>query len=247
MNRALARVITGGCGGVSGDRVARADGLGGAVSWVARARASALKAESRPDADEPTTADSFSLPDGAGVTVPTMHSAGSLRYATGPGWRAVELAYAGGSLAMRVLVPTGSTSPAELLAPATLRAVRAGLHEENVALSLPRWDFHTDLDLGEALQRLGVHAAFDPNSADFSGISPRPLYIDQAVHRANVTVDESGTEAAAVTGLAFKAVSAMVPAAITVRVDRPFAFAIVDTTTQAPVFLGTVADPRAGR
>jgi serine protease inhibitor len=31
---------------------------------------------------------------------------------------------------------------------------------------------------------------------------------------------------------------------LTVRADRPFAFTIVDTKTGAPLFLGSVADPR---
>ena len=86
-----------------------------------------------------------------------------------------------------------------------------------------------------------MHAAFTP-SANFSGIAP-DLFITKAVHRANITVDEWGTEAAAVTGLAF-ASSARMPQ-ITVRVDHPFAFAIVQKQTGAVVFEGSVADPSA--
>jgi serpin B len=68
------------------------------------------------------------------------------------------------------------------------------------------------------------------------------VWLDQAVHRANITVDEWGTEAAAVTGLAFPS-SLPPPPDVTIRADHPFAFAIVDTNTGTPLFIGHVADP----
>jgi serpin B len=66
--------------------------------------------------------------------------------------------------------------------------------------------------------------------------------ISDAIHRANITVDEWGTEAAAVTGLAFD-VSARPAAPLVVRADRPFAFAIMHVPTSTPLFLGQVVDP----
>jgi serine protease inhibitor len=105
---------------------------------------------------------------------------------------------------------------------------------------MPRWDFAIDLDLIPPLQELGMKAPFGAG-ADFSGMLPG-VWIDQAVHRANITVDEWGTEAAAVTGLGFNE-SGPPPPNVTIRADHPFAFAIVDTQTGAPVFIGHVADP----
>jgi serpin B len=95
------------------------------------------------------------------------------------------------------------------------------------------------LNLLPALNTLGL-TALD----DFSGISQTRLGLDQAVHRANITVDEWGTEAAAATGLAF-IVSMPPPPQFVVRADRPFAFAIVHQPTGAPLFIGHVADPLA--
>jgi serpin B len=85
--------------------------------------------------------------------------------------------------------------------------------------------------------------AFTP-AADFSGISPG-LLIDQAIHRATITVTEWGTEAAAVTGLAAMASAELAPP-LTVRADHPFVFSIVHLPTGAPLFVGSVADPTAG-
>jgi serine protease inhibitor len=65
------------------------------------------------------------------------------------------------------------------------------------------------------------------------------------VHRATIIVDESGAEAAAVTGLAFPESAGGPQPDVTVRADHPFAFEIVDTTTGVPLFVGHVADPTA--
>jgi serine protease inhibitor len=190
-----------------------------------------------------TKPESFRREAGA-VRVPTMHREAALRHTAGAGYQAVELPYAGGELAMWVLVPTGATKPADLLAPQTLAAVGSGLTSKRVHVALPRWDFGTDTDLKPLLTKLGMSVPFDETKADFSGISrTKRMFISQAVHRANITVDENGTEAAAVTGLGMGIVSAPPPVEATVRADRPFAFAIVHTKTKAPLFLGQVTDP----
>jgi serine protease inhibitor len=195
-----------------------------------------------PFAEYPTTTESFTRADGSTVRAPMMHLQGDLRYATGDTWQAVELPYADSSLAMWVLVPTGQTTPGELLAPETFTDVATRLTPGQVDLSMPRWDFATDLDLIPPLEELGMEVPFHPG-ADFSGMLPG-VWIDQAVHRANITVDEWGTEAAAVTGLGFDE-SGPPPPDVTIRADHPFAFAIVDTNTRTPLFIGHVADPTA--
>jgi serpin B len=189
-----------------------------------------------------TTADAaFTRGDGRVVRVPTMgYEGGGLRYASGPGWQAVELPYRGGDLAMRVVVPEPGRPAPPLLAPEVLAAVAAGLAPTRVDLMLPKWNFETKLDLKEALAALGLTLPFTPDAADFSGIATA-LYIDQAVHRAAITVDEKGTEAAAVTGLGMRTTAAQ--SGVLVRADHPFAYAIVHVPTGAPLFTGWVADP----
>jgi len=197
-------------------------------------------------AKEPTTDQVFHRADGTTVPVPTMRLSQSLRYASGAGWQAVELQLVGGQLAMWILVPSGGPgdkdqlTPHDLLSPASMTTVSAALRHEDVGLALPRWDFASNVDLTAALMKLGVVYAFAHN-ADFSGIHP-DLHIDQAVHKATITVDEWGTEAAAVTGLVL-APSGPVPPKVEVRADHPFAFAIVHGPTGLPLFMGHVADP----
>ncbi|MBB2913115.1 serpin B [Streptosporangium becharense] len=179
----------------------------------------------------------FTRADGTTVRTELMRREDVFPYAAGPGWQAVELRYAGDELAMWVLLPRPGGSPAALLAPEVMTQVATGLRERSVRLALPRWDFSTSLDLARSLGELGL------TQTDYPGIVEGAA-LRQAVHRATVTVDEWGTEAAAVTGLAFT-VTAPAPAETEVRADRPFAFAIVHRPTLTPLFIGQVADPTA--
>jgi serine protease inhibitor len=198
-----------------------------------------LKADWQRRFDRTDPAD-FRRADGATRQVPTMHLESDLRYARGEGWQAVELPYAHSDLAMWIMVPDGDGSPDRLLTADSMAAVGAALRPQYVQLSLPKWDFSTAIDLSDPLIRLGVRQAFSP-AADFSGIQSG-LYINQAIHRADITVDEQGTRAAAATAIGM-AVSARIEPTTVVRADHPFAFAIVHRPTGVPLFIGHVANP----
>jgi serine protease inhibitor len=187
-----------------------------------------------------TNSSDFRTADGAIRQVPTMFLDAGLRYARGAGWQAVELPYAHSDLAMWIMVPDGNGSPDRLLTADSMAAVGAALRPEYVELALPKWDFSTEIDLAGPLTRMGVKQAFAP-TADFSGIQPG-LYIGQAIHRADITVDEQGTRAAAVTAITMPMSAPAKPSTV-VRADHPFAFAIVHRPTGVPLFVGHVANP----
>jgi serpin B len=108
---------------------------------------------------------------------------------------------------------------------------------------MPKFRMETSFGLNDALADLGMKAAFDPATADFSGMDgTRDLYITDVIHKAFVEVDESGTEAAAATAVIVGTTS--VPAdPIKVTIDRPFLFLIRDIETGTVLFLGRVMDP----
>jgi len=68
------------------------------------------------------------------------------------------------------------------------------------------------------------------------------LFIDEVIHKAFVSVDEAGTEAAATTVVIMK-LMAMPEEPISVTVDRPFVFLIRDIETGAIMFIGQVINP----
>jgi serpin B len=193
------------------------------------------------DATEPGT---FHLADGGTAEVPMMHDSSlSTRAAVGAGYTAVELPYVGGDLAMLLVVPDEGTALDDVLAglgEGGLGTVAGQLGDATVDLTLPRWDTGSATDLAPLLTDLGLPIP----GGTLPGVAP-DLELSAAVHAANITVDEHGTEAAAATAVGMEITSAPVPGEIVeVVADRPFLFAVRHVETGAPLFVGRVGDPR---
>lgn len=185
--------------------------------------------------------------DGGRLHVPTMverEMPATLR--RGSGWRAATLAYAGGSLAMTLVLPD----------PGRLADIEASWAREGLApfveggeatavdLALPRWTTRTALGLKGPLTRLGMPTAFDSAAADFSGMTTQErLFVSAVLHQGFIAVDEAGTEAAAATAVVMSTTSARLTEPF--AVDRPFLFVVHDAAHGTPLFLGRVVDPTA--
>jgi serpin B len=199
----------------------------------------------RPFMEDRTTTETFTRPDGDAVQVPMMHAGMGTRCASGPGWGAFELPYLGRELAMLVIVPDDLPAFEASLEPATIEAIETAMDEAQAVpeVSLPRFAFETRQELGSVLGALGMPRALDPELADFSAMTTEErLFIGKVIHQANISVDEKGTEAAAVTVVGMDTGGGP-PDTCTVSANRPFLFAIRDTQTGAILFLGRITDP----
>jgi serpin B len=200
----------------------------------------------QPFTSEATQPAPFHLADGDTTEPMTMSQTSTLGYAKAPGYQAVQLPYAGGRLAMTILLPDGPVAPLEqTLAAKGLPALLAGTKPTRLTLDLPKFTFTWSHDLKPVLQSLGMRSAFS-DQADFSGISTAaPLQIAFVQHKAFVAVDEQGTKAAAATavGARLSGIRLVKTDGLVVKVDHPFLFAITDRTTGLPLFLGQVARP----
>ena len=187
----------------------------------------------------------FHLLDGSEVTVPMMGQNAFIPYAKGDGWQAIELAYQGRDAAMDIIVPDESRfeEVESNLDYQTASAILGDLQPTSVSLALPKFKFESQFGLVDQLAALGMTDAFDPDRADFSGMSERKdLYISAVIHKAFVAVDEKGTEAAAATAVIVEVASAQM-SDITLIVDRPFIFLIRDIPTGQILFIGRVLNP----
>lgn len=199
-----------------------------------------------PFAKERTVDASFTTLTGGQVSVTTMATSETMRYAESSAWQAVEIPYAGGELAMLVVVPAvGAFADVEAdVAGGGLATVAADLADRQVNLSLPRFDIESRAEMTGLMKSLGMNLAFEPGAADFSAMTMQEqLFVGFIVHQANITVDEDGTEAAAATAVGVGVTSAPGEPPVEVVVDRPFIFAIRDTVTGCLVFMGRVGDP----
>lgn len=78
-------------------------------------------------------------------------------------------------------------------------------------------------------------------AADFSGMDgTRDLFIGHVAHKAYVSVNEEGTEAAGASGVGM---TYSIPQYEIMLIDRPFIFLIRDIETGAILFIGRVMDP----
>jgi serpin B len=70
-----------------------------------------------------------------------------------------------------------------------------------------------------------------------------PLYISSVKHKTFIDLNESGTTAAAATIVLMASNGVLQERELKeVILDRPFVYAIVDTETDLPLFMGTVMD-----
>lgn len=190
---------------------------------------------------ERTVTGDFTLPDGSVVSVPLMHSNNRGQYVATDKFTAVRLPYAGDA-AMVIMLPNEGTTPAELAASLTADDMVLEFGDFQVDLTMPKFEFETELGLQDVLRRLGIVDAFDAMTADLSGITDAiPLYVQDAIHKSFIALDEQGTEAAAATAITVGITSAPPPAEFTA--DRPFLFWIEHSSTGEMLFLGQVTDP----
>jgi serpin B len=194
--------------------------------------------------EDMTAEGSFYLLDGEQVTVPMMKQTESFGYTEGEGYQAVELCYDGGELSMVIFLPEAGQFEAveQGLQAQCVDTIIKGLQHAEVTITMPQFEFDSDFSLKDTLAGMGMPIAFTEN-ADFSGMTGnRELFISDVIHKAFVSVDEKGTEAAAASAV-IMTLSAMPSQLVEVTIDRPFIFLIRDIDTGAILFVGRVLNP----
>jgi serpin B len=168
----------------------------------------------------------------------------SFRYFKGDGYQAVDLPYIGNQVSMLVLVPDqGKFEEFEdQFSIEELNHILDGLSYSPVLLTFPRFEFETEISLASTLSAMGMPTAFS-DAADFSGMTgAKDLFISDVFHKAFVSVNEEGTEAAAATAVVM-GVTSMPESPIELIVDRPFLFLIREHETGTVLFIGRVVNP----
>ncbi|GIV10310.1 MAG: serine protease inhibitor [Fimbriimonadales bacterium] len=192
----------------------------------------------------------FYLEDGEAKRVPMMHLSKRLPYFKGEGFQAVGLPYGEGDYQFYLFLPEKGRKVAQLreqFTPENWAKWMAEFRAIEGDLQMPRFKIEGLHDLKPPLSALGMGIAFDPNRADFSRIadvSPNRLFIQKAIQKAVIEVDEEGTQAAAATGITVGVTAAPMPSErFNLVADCPFLFAIVHQPTGTILFMGIVREP----
>ncbi|AKN32255.1 proteinase inhibitor I4 serpin [Clostridium carboxidivorans P7] len=194
-----------------------------------------------------TKQEDFTLSSGEKVKIDTMQSTITNSYLKEDNFQAVRLPYYGG-LEMDLFLPDRAVSVNDFMKEATKENFDKWLKEFSVAdvnMKIPKFKLEYEEDnMKDVLKNLGMQQAFDPEKSSLDGIS-KSTFISDIIHKTCISVDEKGTEAAAITvEIACGSPAPVEHEKVDFVVDRPFVFAIRDCKTGAVIFIGKVENPR---
>ena len=190
----------------------------------------------------------FKKTNGTNLEVPMMSKLEKLPYTSNNLFKAIKMPYGNGQYNMVVFLPVSGNNSQDIIDEFSSSNWKNWMESfemtDRVKITMPRFKYAYETKLKEVLKIMGMQKAFDENSANFSGITDDDLYISQAIHKSYIDVNETGTEAAAVTGLVFTTTSVgNEPPVVPFFVDRPFVYAITENDTDAILFIGEVNHP----
>ncbi len=175
------------------------------------------------------------------IMVDMMHISEEFKYTEDHDTQVLEMPYKGGNFSMVIVLPKKSTLNISLK---NLEKWRRELHLVKANVSFPKFKLDEKFSVKDILEGMGIREVFNP-SADLSDMGPGGIFASDVFHETYISVDEKGTEAAAVTGIPiYSAIPPPLPH-VEFRVDHPFLFIIEDRSTGAIFFMGWVDEPAA--
>ncbi len=182
----------------------------------------------------------------AAVKKDYLFADGQFSYRAFEGYEVVGVPYGNRAYEIDIILPKAGKTVAGLLASLQPDALRF-LHSTPVELYLPKFslEYSTEDALMGSLEGLGLKLPFQDGKADFSGISAEKLYISKIIQKTRVDVSENGTEFAAVTeinGAATALPGDEQPKKVVFDANRPFAFLIRETSSNAILLIGTLSE-----
>merc|ERR1712141_122086 len=117
--------------------------------------------------------------------------------------------------------------------------------DQQIKVYMPAFETTFKTELKDALQTMGIDTLFNVNTANLHDISDEPLYVSDVLHKAQVKINEEGSEAAAATAVIVNTRSGgpSFQRQREFRVDQPFVFIIHDNANKLPLFIGRIINP----
>ena len=169
---------------------------------------------------------------GGSGKVNMMHQTLEAAYGENDFCQAVKLPYGNGKYFLTVYLPKQNDALTVLPAPEQLPAASERCR---VILSLPRFKTDYTVEMKDLLADMGL-----PVRGYTELVEDNAAEISKVIHKATITVDETGTEAAAVTVIEMRLTTAVSPdpRMVTFTADHPFLYTISENTSGAILFTG---------
>ena len=178
------------------------------------------------------------------VNADFMNIRGGFNYAHSDGAQILQMPYKGDRLSMLVILPDDPDMRQfeESLSAQQIQKWTDNLWNQEVIVSIPKFEAKTNYQLNGHLIAMGMPDVFISGVADLSGIGPVGLYVTKAIQDAYVKVNEEGTEAAAVTTI-IGGIESLPPPPPKFIADHPFLFVIQDDESGMILFMGRISNP----
>ena len=180
-----------------------------------------------------TRSESFHKLNGSTVKVGMMHQTLDTAYGENDFGQAVTIPYGNGRYVLTLYLPEKNeglkTMPEARQLPPTVELC-------HVVLSLPGFKTESTVEMKSLLAGMGL-----PIRGYTELVENTAAEISKVIHKAGITVNETGTEAAAVTVIEMRYTSAgpvQEPRTVTFTADHPFLYTISEITSGAILFTG---------
>ena len=192
-----------------------------------------------------TRTEAFTNEGGSISQVSMMRQENRYQFAQNDMYAVVRLPYGNGAFGLQVLLPQEGVELSQCIAAldgTNWKMAQEAFAWEQVDVKLPKFTIKDcQNSLKEVLQAMGVQEAF-LNIANFSKMAEKELKISSIAQSIYFSLDEEGTEAAAVTGIGTD--SALLPSrpdgVYEFYVNRPFLFLLTEKSTGSVLFMGKV-------
>ncbi|XP_004394562.1 PREDICTED: alpha-1-antitrypsin [Odobenus rosmarus divergens] len=196
----------------------------------------------KPFEEEHTTEEDFHVDEHTTVKVPMMSRLGmfDIYHCDKLSSWVLLMDYVGNATAIFILPDQGKMQQLEdMLTKEVLAKFLENRHTRSASLRLPKLSISGTYDLKTVLSKMGITKVFS-NEAELSGITDQaPLKLSKGLHKAVLTIDEKGTEAAG--AMFLEAIPMSMPPGV--DFNSPFLIIIYDKNTKSPLFVGKVVNP----
>lgn len=206
--------------------------------------------------DENLTYDDIFYTENGEQDMPFMSLDKEFTYLETDDFQAVKLPYNEGEMNMQVFLPKEGISIDELSNKLDSKNWEKWQDdfspEVEGTVRLPKFKLEYESLLNEPLKQLGIIQAFGDGekAANLSRMVNEsvPLQISEVKQKTAIEVDESGTEAAAVTSVGIEMTSAPIEdERFYMEINRPFLLAIYDEELEHALFLGIIKHPEQNK